>query len=288
MAPLTYTEAEKLLGVSQIRKLAHATWLERVQHPDGETAYAKGVTYAVRYHETRIIQIHPDDTYTLTTGGWWTAMTKARMQQYAPVRLAPVGGLWYFQRSPEWSEYSYPSLFYDGVRIDANGDPVGSRFPDTAAVEALLREKRQLDRTVSKYITGFAKDIQEHGLAMPGNGDCWGCLFSPTQSGGRPVKSNGTAEPLGLDHLHNHFEEGYYVPSLLWKAILEAGYQNPGYIWQDIIRDAREGKVSHFLTGTLRRYFMRRKPALLGLTATVPLRTGGVSIGQAIGASRAR
>lgn len=153
---------------------------------------------------------------------------------------------------------------------------------------AIEKAKRQLDREVSKYIKGFAAHVREHGLEQPSGGDCWGCAMRQVVN---DPKGPTTAEPMGLDHYREHFTEGYFVPSLLYNALKEKGYQpdQMGYIWHSIIRDAERGPTSNWLlTSALQRFFMRRKPALLGLTDTVPVKTGPVTIGQAVGASMAR
>jgi hypothetical protein len=66
---------------------------------------------------------------------------------------------------------------------------------------------------------------------------------------------------MGLDHYLSHFEEGYYVPSLLWNAIQEAGYRDPPFIWSLIQRR----HSAHIAQSALTRFFRRRKLALLGL-----------------------
>lgn len=98
---LTYDAALTKLGNKDRIKLATATWLERgmVYWMDPETGQhgfnpmsdsavlMKGSTIEVVYHDTVIVAIHPDDTYTLATGGWYSKTTKARIEEYAPVRL---------------------------------------------------------------------------------------------------------------------------------------------------------------------------------------------------------
>ena len=49
---------------------------------------------AVRLHATNVVVIHPDNTYTLNTGGWRTVTTKDRINKYSPVRV--------HQRKYEW------------------------------------------------------------------------------------------------------------------------------------------------------------------------------------------
>jgi len=69
--------------------------------------------------------------------------------------------------------------------------------------------------------------------------------------------------PFGYDHYLSHFKEKYYVPSLLWNAIVERGYMYPGFIWAFIQKSAEEGREPHHLEHSLRSFFKKRKPFLL-------------------------
>jgi hypothetical protein len=71
-------------------------------------------------------------------------------------------------------------------------------------------------------------------------------------------------EPMGVDHLLLHFEEKYYVPSLLWKAICSRGYHNPVVIWYFIDNELKRGET-RMLKDVLRAYFRKRKSALLAV-----------------------
>lgn len=70
---------------------------------DGDTIW--------RFHLTDIIIRHADGSNTLSSGGWRTATTKKRLNQFGPVQ--------WWQRNGEW--YSGGSLFWDGMKISADG-----------------------------------------------------------------------------------------------------------------------------------------------------------------------
>lgn len=183
--------------------------------------------YAVRLHNTDIVTIHPDDTYTLNTGGWNTVTTKDRINKYAPGYVTQRQGIWYLTDG---------SLFEDGVVIDAQGHALSS----TGDPEALEKAKREVDRLVREYIKGFVADIKENGLQDPSGGDCWCCADS---------------DPMGLDHYFSHFEEKYYVSRLLWLALQRRG--NPGFVWSMIQKGSPDIAIHD-----LRAYFRTRKLAL--------------------------
>lgn len=216
-------------------------------------------TIAVRYHNTDVVIYHADETITLNTGGWYSVTTKARMCEYTRIRLYSIKGVWYV--GGDWKDQS--PIFVDGMTINLDGQPLHPQFPSLGDTE----RKRKLDKLVSAYIKGFAHSINTNGLSDPSNGDCFGCLFqvvgAPEVTQGamrreRPTP-HGRVEPMGVDHYLSHFEESYYVPSLLWNAIKARGYTNPPLIWR-LIRDRKDVDMAARI---LRGYFKDLKPALL-------------------------
>ena len=117
MSNLTYENAMDLLyrGRNGKKKLTHNTYLHETQ--DG---------VAVKLHNTDIVTIHRDDTYTLNSGGWQTVTTKARINEFSPARLGQDMGIWYLYvgQGAGWSKERVP--FHDGIKITANGKPVGA------------------------------------------------------------------------------------------------------------------------------------------------------------------
>ena len=84
----------KLTGrCSQSRKVANNTYLQR-----------RGDDIAVRLHNTDVVTFHADGTATLSTGGWFTVTTKARINDYLPggIALSSVRGRWFLTVSMKW------------------------------------------------------------------------------------------------------------------------------------------------------------------------------------------
>ena len=179
---------ERLTGrCKDSRKVANHTYLVR-----------RGGDIALRLHKTDVVTVHPDDSITLSSGGWKTVTTKERISAYH--RVSSRKGIWYLEDG---------SLFYDGVTIGADRKAVNP--VDGASYENRVAD---LKKAIKKYAKGFADNAST--LTIPSSGDCWGCM---------------RGEPLGLDHYFLHMEEGYYVPSLLGNAIIAKGYANPGFIY---------------------------------------------------------
>ncbi len=248
---LTYTNAVALLarGRNGQKKLGNNTVLHRIDDN----------TLAVRLHRTDVVKLHSDGTYTLDSGGWRTVTTKARINEYSPARLYQSNNIWYVG----------DAVYHDGIKVDASGKPIG----ETEAPAVVQRKKRKLDKQVREYIVGFAADaVEKGGLTQPGNGDCWACLFKAQSQNGEQGRlfSKGTDvhadQPMGFDHLFQHFSEKYYVPSLLWKAIQAHGYANPAVIWHHLDSQVKAGRTEGVIR-ELAQYFRKLKPELLKLAA---------------------
>lgn len=253
----SYSDAADYLGKKQNRPLpGRATRL--VRNSDTEIA--------VHYQKTDVVTYYANGTLSLNSDGWQTVTTKARFSEYSRARVFSDKGVWYFAPADWSTPREKRMLYYDGVVLDLDGRPLEPKYPTLTDMQA----KRSLDKAVSAYIKGFAEHITTNGLANPGNGDCFGCLFQvkdapPVTQGefrrSRPTP-HGRVEPMGIDHYLNHFEEKYYVPSLLWNAINARGYRDAGFIWQ-MIAGRKDGKMAGDI---LRGYFKNLKPQLLAVS----------------------
>ena len=69
------------------------------------------IDYGVRLHETDIVIIHRDGTYSLFSGGWKTRTTLNRLNKYSPATITQRKGEWYAGVTP-WNE---------GMRFTSDG-----------------------------------------------------------------------------------------------------------------------------------------------------------------------
>jgi hypothetical protein len=83
--PVSYSDAQDMMRKARngYRKLANNTYLHQ-----------RGDSYAVRLHATDIVIIHPDGTFSLNTGGWFTVTTKDRINRFSPARVYSEAGVW--------------------------------------------------------------------------------------------------------------------------------------------------------------------------------------------------
>lgn len=178
---------------SQRRKLANHTYAER-----------QGESIAIKLHQTDVVTFHNDGRIVLNSGGFRTSTTKARINSFAPVRLWQHKGEWTF--TTEGSPRSH--LFADGCVVYPNGTVGHCAKPSET-------QERQAKR---KAILKFAKLCADSvPLPHPGAGDCFYCM--------KTTEGDTLGEATrNCSHLESHMEEGYVVPSLVYRALEFAGY----------------------------------------------------------------
>lgn len=115
---LTYTQACEKLATARkgYRKLENNTYLDRLDDD----------TIGVRLHGTYVVKLHSDGTYTLNSGGWQTVTTKDRINGYSPAAVYQSKHVWYVVNHANggFSHERTAVPFRDGMRVDANGNPV--------------------------------------------------------------------------------------------------------------------------------------------------------------------
>jgi hypothetical protein len=211
-----WTKAELLKGLNidpkRAKKIGNNT-LEYTNDKDERV---------IRHFQTDVLTFHADGSITLNSGGWRTVTTKLRLNTYQDlVVISQDQRVWYVVscpvyytdkdgkefRSPDWS--TKPThIFADGMRV----------YPDGRIVGAGVKPDKKLVRKLRKYSKDFAAALP---IKPPDGGCCFFC--------GMTVQ--GTETSLGdkqkdKEHLLSHVEEGYFVPSLLHRAMKEAGVTN--------------------------------------------------------------
>jgi len=200
---------EQLQGRNnQRRKLENNTYLER--HDD---------YISVRLHDTDIIELYPDGKTVLNTGGWRTVTTKDRLNKFAPdtirghIRISQEKRVWYvIQVSPDydWSK-AVKYIFRDSFTYNSKTGEISEALFNPSNGKAVNKVKRQISNFAKAYMIA----LDSGDVPAPSNGDCFYCAMRDT---------NGTGKTLGelnghADHILNHFEENYFVPSLMARAV---------------------------------------------------------------------
>lgn len=94
---MDFLTASATLKNRESKKVGNNTYLVRIS-PE---------TIGVRLHDTVVVRIHADGSYTLNSGGWRTVTTKDRINQYSPLRVS--------QKNYDWFVGDEP--FYDGIKV---------------------------------------------------------------------------------------------------------------------------------------------------------------------------
>lgn len=94
---MDFQTASATLKNRETKKVGNNTHLVRIS-PE---------TIGVRLHNTVVVEIHSDGTYTLYSGGWRTVTTKARINEFCPVKVS--------QKNYDWFVGDEP--FREGIRV---------------------------------------------------------------------------------------------------------------------------------------------------------------------------
>ena len=87
-----------------VKKIACATL--RVEYTDRSVA--------IRYHDTDVVTYFRNGDFIVTSGGFRTKTTRARIYEHAGIRAWVEQGIWYFLLQGK------TLFFYDGMRFDKN------------------------------------------------------------------------------------------------------------------------------------------------------------------------
>lgn len=169
-------------------------------------------------HSTYILTFNPDGSTVATSGGWKTSTTKDRLNSWLPHGwgVCQDKGQWYWlpprKEGFDWANWKAGRVLF------TDGDSIGPRGALRAQAKAGAEtETSKARREVLRFAKLCADSLP---LDKPGAGDCFYCQMVTE-----------TGEPLGdatknTDHLREHIREGYVVPSMVWRAMKEAGF-NP-------------------------------------------------------------
>lgn len=219
----TYQHALNLLNGRDSRKVAHNTYARKLENGD----------IAIKLYATDVLVFHTNGAVTVNSGGYRTGTTKDRINSFLPAglpRLYQAKGVWNWGSGVPFSE----------------GDKIGPR--GTLKVNSASLKKKKAEESeaakLTKRINKFAKLCADSlPLPEPSGGDCWYCVMRTTE--GIPLGEK--AKDTG--HLISHMEEGYVVPSLVYRALEKSG-AGP------LIVSAAFGKVPSFVD-TARGYVLR-------------------------------
>ncbi len=190
---MNYEQCKKQWETTRKRKLANNTYLEC--NSDG--------SYGIRLHVTQVIKFYPDKTV-FDSGGYRTVTTKARINEFSCIGLWQEKGIWYCSVNNCYTK-TERVVFTDGIEFD------GKKFTKCGDDPKAMQKLR---KQAAKYAKDFTKALFNGGVPAPSAGDCFYCSMKEVNSKKPLCEVNNNTS-----HLLNHFEENYFVPSLLVNAI---------------------------------------------------------------------
>jgi len=100
---MTHRDAQSIISTARNQNAGKPLQNNTRLHRRGE---GPGAKFAVRLHNTDVVTINTDGTYTLAAGGYHTVTTLARIREYAPVNytLYSERGEWYLMVEPDPSD----------------------------------------------------------------------------------------------------------------------------------------------------------------------------------------
>jgi hypothetical protein len=110
---MSHAEAADIVGNKDSKKVGNNTHVEK-----------RGKDFAVKLHETDVVTMHPDKTYTLNSGGWKTGVTRDRIHAHSPAKIKQEKGEWHLVDS---KGTKHP--FVDGMKVDHYGNPIKAEKP---------------------------------------------------------------------------------------------------------------------------------------------------------------
>lgn len=74
--------------------------------------YRDNDTIAVKLHSTDVVLVHRDGRYTLNSGGYYTKITKTRINQIVPCYVFQRQGEWFVGQMGKEDKH-----FFDGIEV---------------------------------------------------------------------------------------------------------------------------------------------------------------------------
>lgn len=207
------------------RKLANNTYLVKGDN-----------YYAIELHGSQIIKFYPDKTV-LSSCGWRTVTTKARLNEFSGFNIWQIKGIWYIgQYCASGCEKSFNTasvVFADDITFTYKKNGSG-KWSNTGPKP---EKTQKLRKQVKQYAKDFVKALFTGQVPKPSSSDCWYCGM---------VTEDHT--PLGeaikdQSHISNHIKENYFVPSLCVNAcktfgVSVAAQSCLAVLWNDKYNDS--------------------------------------------------
>tara|TARA_R100000306_G_C4367031_1_gene138162 strand:- start:499 stop:1416 length:918 start_codon:yes stop_codon:yes gene_type:complete len=177
----------------------------------------RGSDVAVQYHNTDIILLKRKGQVVLNDGGWRTATTKSRLNEFSDPFIWSEKGTWYFSLGKEDYIWNTPITIKDGEVIKSDSSGYGM-FSQKKNDGGLLRNTVEPWRNHSvaqqKAIRGYALAYKNRALSGVLKAQCPNCF-----------RGDMTSQQW-KDHLRGHLKDKVYPRELGIRIIRE--WMHPG------------------------------------------------------------
>lgn len=115
---------------------------------------------AIQYHATYIVIVHPDGTYTLNNGGWFTVTTLQKIRAYTNAHLFSEKGNWYVRLQPDPDD---PQPDYVDRKIPKPYTPTAKVYPGSEPVKTddgfiTFENNKRVQTYTSQCIAGTTEE----------------------------------------------------------------------------------------------------------------------------------
>jgi len=188
------------------RKIAHNTY-----------ARIEGDKIIVKYHNSDIVELTPTTT-TLDSCGYKTPTTKERLNWYIPNGhyLYQESYTWYIRKGYWNDENGDIYIFVDGLTFRLLDSDNWFIDKNTCGNVSDVERIKDIKKKINVYVKNYVTELINGNVESPSGGDCWYCYMQTDKDGDNI--SIGQAMD-NTDHIESHFDEEYYVPSLLYNAV---------------------------------------------------------------------
>lgn len=229
------------------RPLANNTRIEQLN--DSTIGIKLHDTYIIKYHENSHLDcIDYGDLIQLDTGGWKTVTTRDRMNRFSPLNIWIERGVMYVSAS-NWHEIhnnknqgieSKVYHFQDHMFFKPNdGEFYIKKEGQLVKLKPYSKKDEQKKRKqlnkIDTFIRNYVNKLTSGKMDKPGNGDCFYCQGESnpgcTIQFGTLTKDEGFTPGISSNHLVEHINRKYYVPSLLFSVLRSECYDSEDSVW---------------------------------------------------------
>jgi len=221
----------------------------------------RGRAFAVRYYDTDVVMIRPDNTYRLNSDKWYTVTTKERINRFSPCRLSQTHGMWHINSVP----------YTDRMLIDSGGNPI--HLP-SYTIDDVWKIKWRVDKLFSKFVKHIAKAAKYQDI---GQWSSYGPRKTPSHTSRSHLAQLWDTILVETSMINGKWgSDSDHLFKWIYFSVHNAGWRNKQLVFNMIRCDLMNGKDSRFMLDGLRILARRRKQHIVNMILAGELSDGTV------------